>query len=88
MTDIATVKLFFDADKTKLVLEDDPEAKILAAAPGDEIPEGFKAPGKAAAKAENKMADAPANKASGLVVEKEDAPAKTTALPKKQTAKK
>jgi hypothetical protein len=68
----ATVKLFFDADKTKLVLEDDPEAKILAAAVGDEIPEGYKVPSvKQADKAANKMADAPADKSgSGVKVTK------------------
>lgn len=71
MSNEATEKLFFDAAKTKLVREGDPEAAILAAAVGDEIPEGFKAPGgaKAATKAEDKKADAPANK-GGVTVKK------------------
>jgi hypothetical protein len=36
---IATQRMFFNADKTKLVDENDPDAVHLAAAVGDEIPE-------------------------------------------------
>lgn len=36
---IAKERLFFNEDKTKLVKENDPDAKILAAAVGDEIPD-------------------------------------------------
>lgn len=57
--EIATERLFFNEDKTKLVTENDPEAKILAAAVGDEIP-GV-AP---SAKAVEKQADKAANKAA------------------------
>jgi hypothetical protein len=69
--EIATERLFYDADKTKLVTEDDPEARILAAAAGDEIPEGFKVPSsKKVGKAEDKQADAPANK-GGITIKKD-----------------
>lgn len=87
-TEVATQKLFFDAEKTKLVLENDPEAKILAAAVGDEVPEGFKAPAKASSKAESKMADPPDNKGSGLQINKETDDVSRAAPAKKQAAKK
>lgn len=60
----ATERLFFNADKSKIVHEDDPDAAFLAAGVGDEIPEGFTAPKKAkeAEKASNKSADKPDTK--------------------------
>lgn len=87
-TETATVKLFFDAEKTKLVLENDPDAKILAAAVGDPIPDGFKPPAgvKAAAKAEDKQAAAAANKGGVTIVQETDEPPKAPA--KKAAGKK
>lgn len=41
---IAKSRLFYNADKSALVAEGDPEATTLAAAVGDEVPEGFKVP--------------------------------------------
>lgn len=35
----ATERLFFNADKSKVVAEGDPDAAFLYAAPGDEIPD-------------------------------------------------
>lgn len=52
MTEVATERLWYDADKTKLVKDGSPDAKILAAAVGDEIPDGFKAPAGAKADAD------------------------------------
>lgn len=64
---VATERLFFDADKTCLVAEGHPEARTLAAAVGDDIPDGFDAPkGKAA----DKQAAKPADKQVGLTVNK------------------
>ena len=57
MTEVATERLWFDADKTKLVRDGDPEARILAAAAGDEIPDGFKAPKGTKADADKYEAD-------------------------------
>jgi hypothetical protein len=37
--EIATERLWFNADRTKLVKDGDPEAASLAAAVGDEIPD-------------------------------------------------
>jgi hypothetical protein len=37
--EIATERLWFNADRTKLVKDGDPEAASLAAAIGDEIPD-------------------------------------------------
>lgn len=89
MTTEATAKLFYDAEKTKLVLENDPDAKILAAAVGDPIPEGFTTPAgmKAAAKAEDKKAAAPANK-GGVTIIQEEPETTTTVVGPKAPAKK
>jgi hypothetical protein len=57
----ASERLYFDADRSKLVTEDDPAARFLAAAVGDDIPEGFDAP-KKTVKAENKQAPKAENK--------------------------
>lgn len=57
MTEVATQRLWYDADKTKLVPDGSSEARFLAVAPGDEIPEGFKAPAGAKADAAKFEAD-------------------------------
>lgn len=59
----ATESLWFNADKSKLVAEGDPDARSLAAAVGDEIPDGFAAPkAKQAAKAADKAVGKADNK--------------------------
>jgi hypothetical protein len=61
--DTATERLWFNADRTALVVDGDPDAKLLACAEGDPIPEGFTAPGtKQAAKAADKMVKPAGNK--------------------------
>lgn len=57
----AKERLFFNEARTKLVKENDPEAKILAAAVGDEIPEIPNEEKKGVVV--EKAADKPANKA-------------------------
>lgn len=41
---IAKSRLYYNADKSALVNEGDPEADSLACAVGDEVPEGLKVP--------------------------------------------
>lgn len=42
--DTAKGRYYFNADRTALVHEGDPEAAFFAVGPGDDMPEGFKAP--------------------------------------------
>lgn len=60
---VARERLYFNADKTKLLKEGDEDARILACAPGDEIPEVDKAVVKQVDAAANKQAAKAANKA-------------------------
>lgn len=53
-----------------VVLEGDPNAAFLLAAVGDEIPEGYSAPRKAADKSADKAESAPANKAAAKPADK------------------
>jgi hypothetical protein len=57
----AKKRMFFNADRTKLVDEDDPEARFLAATPGDDIPEVVPS-AKQAPKAADKAVKATENK--------------------------
>lgn len=62
---IASERLYLNADKTKVVHEGDPEARFLLAGEGGEIPDEYVdlAPkAKKAKPAEDKAVDAPANK--------------------------
>lgn len=60
---VAKERLYFNADKTKLLKEGDEDARILACAPGDEIPEVDKAAVKQADTAANKAVKSADNKA-------------------------
>lgn len=44
MTTTAKGRYYYNADRSALVHEGDPEAAFLAVAPGDELPDGMKAP--------------------------------------------
>lgn len=74
----ATERLYFTADRSRLVTHGDPAAAFLAATVGDDIPAGFDAPGDepAAEKAEPEPA---AEKVEPEPAAKKRAPAKKRA---------
>lgn len=62
---VAAERLYLNEARDKVVPENDPEARFLLAAEGDEIPEGYDAPRKvtkAAARPADKAVDKPADK--------------------------
>lgn len=67
---IADRRLWLTADRDRVVEEGDPDAAFLFVTPGKTVPDaeaarlGLTKGSKASAKAEDKQADAPANKAA------------------------